>query len=276
MCCTMYAARCMGNSVYRAVFVALRKERRREARCGPRAPRPSRCKQIEKGKYNMIKNTVKSRSMPPVLLAALLAGLLLLAGCQWEPLPPSPSDLISSAQLVGSGERESDPAPGESAAQPGPEESSQPEQEPQPPEPQYSEWVLGEWVTEPLEEGDLCRLANTRTQETQTWGSWSEWSVEPVDASDIREVQTKVEKGRIIDFYQDVPMVDRYGYETDQRATIPVYKMDEYGYWIYEETTHYRYRDLTTPVTTTQYQYETRQITNQAELDSWQEQFAGE
>lgn len=214
-----------------------------------------------------MKRWTKSRALP-LLLAALLA----LAGCQGP--GAAPSTQLSSIPMTPDAKEEAgvgeNPAPEEPFNQP--ESASQP----QPPEPEYSDWVLGEWTTEPQEENDLCRLADTKTQETQTWGPWSEWSVEPVEGSNSREVETKVEEGPIIESYIEIPVNDKYGYQTEERVLTPVYKKDVYGYWVMEETTHYRHRNLTTPTTTTLYQYETRQVTNQAELDSWQEQFGGE
>ena len=202
----------------------------------------------------------------PLLLAAALA----LAGCQGPP-----STELSSIPMTPDAKAEAGepPAPEEPSSQSQPA----PEPEPQPPEPEYTDWVLGEWTTEPQEENDLCRLANTKTQETQTWGPWSEWSVEPVEETNAKQVEIKEDYV----YEKTAELIDKHGYRTGEFTwrKKPSYIYDDYGMIVgveYETQTYYRYRDLATPATATLYQYKTRQITNQAELDNWKSQFYGE
>lgn len=141
---------------------------------------------------------------------------------------------------------------------------------PEAPEIEYSEWVLNDWTTEQLEESDTCRLVDKTEKQQATYGPWSEWTATPIEQTNTRQVEKTVKKDKVIKYYIEVPVCDQYGWQIPGKyATVPAYEKDENGYWVFKEQTYYRSRDLSSINSYTLYQYETREIINQAELDDY-------
>jgi len=213
---------------------------------------------------------IETKEVTKTLLALLTAGILSLVGCQ-EGSIDKETMVEGKKEMTPSSQSYEEPSSADV-------ENNEPEKEEEPiipeaPETEYSEWVAGEWTTESQEESDTCRLVNQQTKTEPVYSEWSAWSTDYVEASDTREVTTKVESGFVIDCYEELPLVDRNGYETGETGWFPKYKRDGNGYLLTENQTYYSYRDLISSNTYTLYQYETREVTNQEAIDAYYEEY---